>query len=333
VTDTDTAEKPDVVGPPRTIVAAFALTIAHVVLSIVNSAMLWGYQDYLRGQLVKSNNKLKLTDKHRKDYSDTPKGLHNLNHDLHSGLNVGLIQIVIFSLLVVLLAVNFRKGRGWARWAEILVLVIVVQAPFRLLNLGGDAPVLMRLVSALVGLTGLAIIVLLVLPKSSQYFAAVRGVTVGDRRTGAAAMGFRGLFGPRRPPVDDDADDVASARASTRSARSTGSAGSSGSSTKSSSKPSTGTAAQPVRRPTKPVQTKPVQTKPVQTKPVQTKAAGPPPDDAPTAAPERRPAKAKIRAGVDTYADPTAAQSATSDPAAPARSTASKSRGKSRRGS
>ena len=328
MTDTDTAEKPDVVGPPRTIVAAFALTIAHVVLSIINSAMLWGYQDYLRGQLVKSNNKLKLTDKHRKDYTDTPKGLHDLNHDLHSGLNVGLIQIVIFSLLVLLLAVNFRKGRGWARWAEILVLVIVVQAPFRLLNLGGDAPVLMRLVSALVGLTGLAIIVLLVLPKSSQYFAAVRGVTVGDRRSGAAAMGFRGLFGPRRPPVDDDADDVASARASTRSARSAGS-----SAKPSSSKPSAGTASEPVRRPTKPAQTKPVQTKPVQTKSVQTKPVAPPPDDAPAAAPDRRPAKAKIRAGVDTYADPTAAPSATSDPAAPARSTASKSRGKSRRGS
>lgn len=321
-TDTDTAEKPDVVGPPRTIVAAFALTIAHVVLSIVNSAMLWGYQPYLRGQLVKSNNKLiDKHDKKAKDYTSPEHGLHNLNHDLHSGLNVGLIQIVIFSLLVVLLAVNFRKGRGWARWAEILVLVIVVQAPFRLLNLGGDAPVLMRLVSALVGLTGLAIIVLLVLPTSSQYFAAVRGVTVGDRRTGAAAMGFRGLFGPRRPPVDDEADDVASARASTRSARS---AGSSGSAAKASgSKSSAGTATQPVRRPTKPVQTKPVQSKPV----------GPPPDDAAATAPERRPAKAKIRAGVDTYADPTAAPSATSDPAAPARSTASKSRGKSRRGS
>jgi hypothetical protein len=323
VTDTDTAEKPDVAGPPRTIVAAFALTIAHVVLSIINSAMLWGFQDYLRGQLVKSNNKLKATDKHKKDYNlDTPKGVHNLNHDLHSGLNVGLIQIIIFSLLVVLLAVNFRKGRGWARWAEILVLVIVVQAPFRLLNLGGDAPVAMRLVSALVGLTGLAIIVLLVLPKSSQYFAAVRGVTVGDRRSGAAAMGFRGLFGPRRAPVDDAADDVASARASTRSARSSGSSGSS------SAKPSAGTASEPVRRPAKPVQTKSVQTKPVQTEP-----AAPPPDDTPAAAPDRRPAKAKVRAGVDTYTDPTAAPSATSDPSAPARSTASKSRGKSRRGS
>ena len=183
-------------------------------------------------QLFKSNDKLKVTDKHKKDYSlDGGKGLHNLNHDLHSGLNVGLIQIVIFSLLVMLLAVNFRKGRGWARWAEILVLIIVVQAPFRLFNLGGDAPVLMRLVSALVGLTGLAIIVLLVIPASSQYFAAVRGVTAGDRTSGAASMGFRNLFSPRRPPANDT-DAPASAKPSART--------------------SARTAAPPVRRPAKP---------------------------------------------------------------------------------
>ena len=311
MTDTDTADKPDVIRPPRTIVAAFAIAIAHVVLSIGNSALLWGFQDYLRKQLVKSNNKLKLTDKHRKDYSDTPKGLHNLNHDLHSGLNVGLIQIVIFGLLVMLLAVNFRKGRGWARWAEILVLIIVVQAPFRLFNLGGDAPVLMRLVSALVGLTGLAIIVLLVIPASSQYFAAVRGVTAGDRASGAASMGFRNLFSPRRPPANDT-DAPASAKASAR------------------------TAAPPLRRPAKPVRTRPAPTEPAPTESAATESAATesaaPPDDAPATA-ERRPAKAKIRAGVDTYADPTAAPTATSDPAAPTRSTASKSRGKSRRGS
>ena len=210
---TDTADAPDVISPPRTIVLAFALTIAHVVLSIANSAMLWGFQDYLRRQLVKSNDKAKAKDKKTDFNLDTPKGLHNVNHDLHSGLNVGLIQIAVFGLLVMLLAVNFRKGRGWARWAEILVLVIVVQAPFRLLNLGGDAPVMMRGVSALVGLTGLAIIVLLVVPESSRYFAAVRGVRPGDRASGAASMGFRGLFGPRpQPRGADDASAKTPAR-------------------------------------------------------------------------------------------------------------------------
>jgi hypothetical protein len=195
---TDTAERPDVVRPPRTIVLAFAVTIAHVVLSIGNSAMLWGFQDYLRRQLLDSNRKAKKP----KDYSDTAQGLHNLNHDLHGGLTAGLVQMIVFSLLVMLLAVSFRKGRNWGRWAEILVLIIVVQAPFRLLNLGGDAPALMRVVSALVGLTGLAVIVLLVVPESSRYFVAVRGTTAGARASGGPLTGLRGLFGPRTSPAD-----------------------------------------------------------------------------------------------------------------------------------
>jgi hypothetical protein len=315
---TDTVDEPDVIRPPRTIVAAFATTIAHVALSIGNSAILWGFQDFLRSQLIKSNNKLKTTDKHRKDYSDTQAGLHNLNHDLHSGLKVGLIQIAVFGLLVMLLAVNFRKGRGWARWAEILVLVIVVQAPFRLLNLGGDAPIMMRGVSALVGLTGLAVIVLLVVPESSRYFAAVRGVRPGDRNSGIASMGFRGFFMPRRPPADDDTPASTSTNA--------GASSRSGASMKAAAR-----GAQSVRRPAKPVPTKPVQTKPVQTR-----SAAPPPDaDSASASDERRAAKAKIRAGVESYADPTAAPSTSSDPAAPSRpagSVAAKSRGKSRRG-
>lgn len=317
---TDTVDEPDVIRPPRTIVIAFAVTIAHVVLSILNSAMLWGFQDYLRRQLVKSNNKLKASDKNKKtDFNlDTPKGLHNVNHDLHSGLNVGLIQIVIFGLLLVLLAVNFRRGRGWARWAEILVLVIVVQAPFRLFNLGGDAPLLMRGVSALVGLTGIAVIILLVVPESSRYFAAIRGVRVGDRASGAASMGFRGLFAPRRPPASSDDDASATKTPAKGAPRGT----------------------QPLRRPARPVATKPAATKPA------AKPVAPPPDantEDVTARAERRPAKAKVRAGVDSFpSDPSAAsaasdpaaQSGASDPTAPSRPSgaAAKSRGKSRRG-
>jgi len=289
---TDTVDEPDVIRPPRTIVLAFAVTIAHVVLSILNSAMLWGFQDYLRRQLVKSNDKLKASDKNKKDNFDlTPQNIHNVNHDLHSGLNVGLIQIVIFGLLLVLLAVNFRRGRGWARWAEILVLVIVVQAPFRLFNLGGDAPLLMRGVSGLVGLTGIAVIVLLVVPESSRYFAAVRGVRVGDRASGAASMGFRGLFRPRTPPSDDDVSPT-----KTTAAKAT-----------------------PTRpaRPARAVQTKP--------------AARPPatvPDDKPV--PAAKAPKAKVRATAE--ASGAEGQSGTAKPAGSGGGAAAKSRGKSRRG-
>ncbi|HEY7050158.1 MAG TPA: hypothetical protein VH373_23290 [Jatrophihabitantaceae bacterium] len=292
---TSTTDTPETIRPPRTIQAAFATTIAHVVLSIGNSAMLWGFQDYLRKQLIKSNNKAKAKDK--KDYSDTAQGLHNLHHDLQNGLKVGLIQIIVFSFLVVLLAVNFRKGRGWARWAEILVLVIVVQAPFRLLNLGGDAPIVMRLVSALVGLTGLAVIVLLVLPQSSAYFAAVKGVTAGDRAGGAASMGFRNLFGPRRPPADD-ATSPAGRDAPRANAR--------------------------VGRPpaTPAADKKPANVRPGKPRSDPNAGAG--------AAASVPTAKAKARTSGEPPADSSASGS---QPARPSTSVASKNRGKSRRGS
>jgi hypothetical protein len=206
---TDTAEAPDRVSPPRTIVLAFTALIANVVISVLNAALLWGFQDYLRRQLVKSNNKLKPTDKHfKKDYN-LQAGFDKVNHDLHSGLTVGLVQTAIFGLLLVLLAVNFRRGKGWARWATVLVLLIVVQAPFRLLNLGGNAPIAIRLGSALVGLTGLAVIVLLFLPESSRFFAATRGVRAAGDPRAAAPMGLRNLFMPRpRPTVEPDARPV-----------------------------------------------------------------------------------------------------------------------------
>lgn len=286
---TDTAEATETVRPPRTIQAAFAVTIAHVVLSIANSAILWGFQDYLRKQLIKSNNKAKKP----KDYSTTPQGLHNLNHDLHSGLNVGLIQIIIFSFLIMLLAWNFRKGRGWARWAEILVLIIVVQAPFRLFSLGGDSPIVMRVLSALVGLTGVAIIVLLLLPESTRYFAAVRGATAGDRASGAAVPGFRDLFRMGRPTKDETAPARGSLTRPNQPAR--------------------------VGRPVaKPADAKPAAKPDAQPAQPVGRAAAPAESKATSAA------KAKGRAGSE------AASASTSRPAT---SVAAKNRGKSRRGS
>jgi hypothetical protein len=177
--------------------------VANVALSVLNGVMLWGFGNYLRGQLVDSNNKLKPSDKNKKgDYNLTsPQGLSKVNHDLHNFLVSNLLQAVIFGFLLMLLAVNFRRGKGWARWAAILVLFLVVRSPFRLLGLGGDAPVAVRLVSALIGLTGVAVVVLLVLPESARYFAAVRAANAGSRPSGAAPVGLRGMFAPRQRPA------------------------------------------------------------------------------------------------------------------------------------
>ncbi len=202
----DTVDAPAVIRPPRTVVAAFVATIAATVLSVVSAAIWWGYQNYLRHEFVKNNKKLKPTDKNfKKDY-DLGAHVGKVNHDVHSWLTSGLIQSLVFGLALVLIAVNVRRGKSWARWLLLILFAVPVlptNALYRLLALTVNSPALTRVASALVGLTGVAVIVLLFLPESSRYFAAVRGVTAGDRASGAAPPGIRGLFAPRKPPPDD----------------------------------------------------------------------------------------------------------------------------------
>ena len=196
----------DDIRPPRTIVAAFVATIVASALSVISAALWWGYQSYLRNEFYKNNNKLKAGDKNKKtDYDiSTASGLKNINHDVHNWLMSGLIQSLIFGLALVLVAVNMRRGKTWARWLLLILFAIPLlptAAPYRLLQVAGSAPALTRVAGVLTGLAGLAVIVLLVVPESSRYFAAVRAEQVGGRAEGAAApMGLRGLFSPRVPP-------------------------------------------------------------------------------------------------------------------------------------
>lgn len=195
---TDTA---DAIRPPRTIVAAFVATIAATVLSVVSAALWWGYQNYLRNEFVKANNKLKPTDKnYKKDYTVTSHAVH---HDVHNWLMSGLVQSLVFGLAVVLVAVNMRRGKSWARWLLLILFAIPLlptAAPYRLLTIAGSAPALTRVASALTGLAGLAVIVLLLVPESTRYFNAVRASQRGESAEGAAPAGLRGLFTPRMPP-------------------------------------------------------------------------------------------------------------------------------------
>jgi hypothetical protein len=199
---TDTA---DAIHPPRTIVAAFVATIASAVLSVVSAALWWGYQGYLRNEFYKANNKLKAGDKNKKsDYDiNTASGLKNINHDVHNWLMSGLVQSLVFGLAIVLVALSVRRGKNWARWLLLVLFAIPLlptAAPYRLLTIAGSAPALTRVASALVGITGLAVVVLLLVPESSRYFAAVRAEQLGEGAESAAPTGLRGLFSPRMPP-------------------------------------------------------------------------------------------------------------------------------------
>jgi hypothetical protein len=212
----DTADAPAGTRRPRTVELAFVATIVTVALTVISAALWWAYENYLRHEFVNSNKKLKPTDKNfKKDYDLSPAHIGAVNHDVHNWLVSGLVQSLIFGLALVLIAVNMRRGKGWARWLLIILFAIPVlptAAPYRLLAVGGNSPGLMRVVSVLIGLAGLAVIVLLIMPESSRYFAAVRAEQQGERSTGAARPGLRDLFSARVPPDAARASKRASAR-------------------------------------------------------------------------------------------------------------------------
>jgi hypothetical protein len=195
----------DAIRPPRTIVAAFVATIAAAVLSVVSAVLWWGYQNYLRNEFVKANHKLKAGDKNKKPENTYTVTSHAVNHDVHNWLTSGVLQAVIFGLAFVLVAVSMRRGKSWARWLLLILFALpVTLLPtgilYRFLAVATNAPALTKVASALTGLAGLAVIVLLLVPESARYFAAVRAEQRGEGAESAAPTGLRGLFMPRVPP-------------------------------------------------------------------------------------------------------------------------------------
>ncbi len=188
--------------PPRTLTWAFWAIVAQGTLSVVGALANWGFGDYLREQLVKSNNKAKKP--------KSPYGLTQQNHDLHSYLIATLLQAAILGVLLVLIAHMARTGKSWARWAILLASVLLARAPFQVLSAFSSGPAGLRTISTLVGLSAIAGIVLMFLPESARYFSANRvpggglfgsraaaGSAGGSVATGDRPIGLRALFAPR----------------------------------------------------------------------------------------------------------------------------------------
>ena len=81
---------------------------------------------------------------------------------------------LIFAAAYVLLAIQVRKGKNWAR---IVTLVIAgISILFGLLGLAASAPALSRILGIVGLLINIAIFVFLLLPKAREYFASRRVV-------------------------------------------------------------------------------------------------------------------------------------------------------------
>jgi hypothetical protein len=141
--------------PPKEVIWASMLMFIQAALGLLSLLLTFadsdGYKDTIR------ENSPELT-------ADEVNTAYTLS------LVFALIIGLVFSALYVLLALQLRKGKNWAR---ITTFVIAgVSLLFGLLGLAADVPSLSRLIGIVGLLLNLGIIVLLLLKPSKDYFAA-----------------------------------------------------------------------------------------------------------------------------------------------------------------
>jgi hypothetical protein len=95
-----------------------------------------------------------------------------LDDTVNAAVIIAVVITIIFFVLWLWLAGKVGKGRNWARIVTwVLCALGVLNA---LTGLGGDSSALTKVVSAIGALISIAIIVLLALAPSNQYFAQNR---------------------------------------------------------------------------------------------------------------------------------------------------------------
>lgn len=189
--------------PPPTIRYAIIAIALQVLLTFITAALLWGYTSQLSQLLIKANNDLKSTDKNKRPEATYIPGSSQLIKDLHSYRTGVTEHAVLVGVLVVFLAFGIWRGIGIARWLYIAS-TLFFETVFGLAALGADGPQLTNTLSFLVALLAVAAIIMLILPESGRYFAAVKAMRVPVNRVvgGTAAprpAGLRGLFAPPPP--------------------------------------------------------------------------------------------------------------------------------------
>lgn len=196
------------IAVPRTIHLAVIAIAAELVFTLARALLMRGYTSELSQLLIKSNAD---ADKPKKPYGATQVA-HDLSQLRNGVLWQGLLLIVIIGVLGYML----RKQRvaGAARWG-LVVIIVLMRLPFAVIP-SSDLPGVIEAAGVLMGLASIAVIVLLFVPPSMQYFRRLREA---NRPAGAANRAARpparpglgslfaprgsrggGLFSPRVPP-------------------------------------------------------------------------------------------------------------------------------------
>ena len=195
MTDTSLSDATETPQRPPSVDRAFWAALAWVSLSVVTVLVQWAHRGYLRHLLLDYNKNATK----KQDYSTTAK----LDHAVNSYSLTQLVVTVLLGFLIMLTALQMRRGRGWARWVLLAVAVIpifgvgVVQQLLR--GLLASAPILVKVTMVSAGVAALAVGILLLMPDTSRYFASLR--TPAAEGGGRPSM-FGTLFGqPGRRPA------------------------------------------------------------------------------------------------------------------------------------
>lgn len=140
--------------PPPSVVNAVRLMIVGAALSAIGIIVLLTTKSSMRTAIAKKNPSF---------------DAHKLDTTVNAAIAISTVFGIIFLVLYVLLALQVRKGKNWARIVTMVITAIGVLSA--LASFAQPAPAISHIFGTVSGLIDLAIIVLLV--QSKQYFRRV----------------------------------------------------------------------------------------------------------------------------------------------------------------
>lgn len=182
-------QRPDIphIPVPRSVDAAVIAVGALIVFTLLHLILARGFTDQLIHVL-----------KHENAIAKNPIKHFNAHEQLTQFRKGLLLQGLIASAALGLLGYSLRRTRAasGARWALLIIIILLANTngPLMVIPISGY-PGPMQVARILIGVSSIAVLVFMLLPRSMNYF---RDCKIATRGEGAAARpGLAGLFGPR----------------------------------------------------------------------------------------------------------------------------------------
>ena len=126
VTTASAAPAPVRPQPPNVVKYGVWAIALQILLTLVTAALLWGYTSQLGQLLIKSNSKLKSTDKNKRPVATYLPGSSQLTKDLHDYRISVTFHAIIVCVLFAIAAYAIWRGLGLAKWLYIVSAVVLL---------------------------------------------------------------------------------------------------------------------------------------------------------------------------------------------------------------